>query len=79
MKFEKKLPSTTIKRLLVTKEIVDNPEREIKLLLKDGEGKDQEARYNKVIMEEKTELKESLIQGSSSMQFLRKYFQWMKL
>ena len=66
MKFEKKLPSTTIKRLLVTKEIVDNPEREIKLLLKGGEGKDEKSRYNKVIREEKTELKEYIKKQKSN-------------
>ncbi len=66
MKFEKKLPSTTIKRLLVTKEIVDNPEREIELLLKGGEGKDEKARYNKVIREEKTELKEYIKKQKSN-------------
>ncbi|MBN2222435.1 MAG: AAA family ATPase [Vallitaleaceae bacterium] len=57
IKFEKKLPSTTIKKLLVTEEIVDNPEREITLLLKNGESRDQRERYNRVIRKEKLELK----------------------
>jgi len=76
MKFEKKLPSTTIKRLLVTKEIVDNPEREIELLLKGGEGKDERARYNKVIREEKTELKEYIKKQKSN--FPEKFIPFLK-
>jgi len=35
IKFEKRLPSTDIKQLFVTKEIVDNPEEQLRLLLKD--------------------------------------------
>ena len=58
IKFEKKLPSTTIKRLLVTKEIVDHPEREITLLLESGESRDQRERYNRVVRKETLELKE---------------------
>jgi endopeptidase Clp ATP-binding regulatory subunit ClpX len=58
MKFEKKLPSTTIKRLLVTKEIVENPEREIKLLLENKESRDKIERYNQVIRKEKVDLRE---------------------
>ncbi len=76
MKFEKKLPSTTIKRLLVTKEIVDNPAREIELLLKGGEGKDERARYNKVIREEKTELKEYIKKQKSN--FPEKFIPFLK-
>ena len=76
MKFEKKLPSTTIKRLLVTKEIVDNPGREIELLLKGGEGKDERARYNKVIREEKTELKEYIKKQKSN--FPEKFIPFLK-
>ncbi len=58
MKFEKKLPSTTIKRLLVTKEIVENPEREIKLLLDNRENRDKIERYNLAIRKETVELRE---------------------
>ncbi len=67
MKFEKKLPSTIIKRLLVTKEIVDNPEREIKLLLESGESKAEKARYNKVIRKEKLELKKYIKNQKSNL------------
>ncbi|MCP4922651.1 MAG: ATPase, partial [bacterium] len=37
MKFEKKLPSTDIKRLLVTKEMIEDPVRELNALLKNSE------------------------------------------
>jgi len=58
IKFEKKLPSTTIKRLLVTKEMVENPVRELRLLLENAEGRNREKRYHRVIKQEKVELEE---------------------
>jgi len=58
IKFEKKLPSTTIKRLLVTKEMVENPARELRLLLENAEGRNREKRYHRVIKQEKVELEE---------------------
>ncbi len=76
MKFEKKLPSTTIKRLLVTKEIVDNPEREIALLVEGGERKDEKARYNKAIRKEKAELKEYIKKQKSN--FPEKFIPFLK-
>ncbi|KPJ62061.1 MAG: ATPase [Deltaproteobacteria bacterium DG_8] len=56
MKFEKKLPSTYIKRLLVTKEMVENPLGELKLLLENVENRERKERYNRVIKQEKMEL-----------------------
>ena len=58
IKFEKKLPSTTIKRLLVTKEMVENPARELRLLLENAEGRNREKKYHRVIKQEKVELEE---------------------
>ena len=57
IKFEKKLPSTTIKRLLVTREMVENPVRELKMLLEDVGDRERRERYNRVIRKEKMELK----------------------
>jgi hypothetical protein len=62
MKFEKTLPSTAIKRLVVTKEIVDNPERELTLLLDTGESKKHRERYLGVVKQEKDALRESIMQ-----------------
>ncbi len=43
MKFEKKLPSTRIKKLVVTKSLIENPEKELeKLLIKDSMKRFQE-------------------------------------
>ena len=58
MKFEKKLPSTTIKRLLVTKEMVENPVGELRLLLENAEDRERGKRYHRVIKQEKVELEE---------------------
>lgn len=58
MKFEKKLPSTDIKRLLVTEEMVENPVRTLKVLLENVEDKELKARYHRVTRQEKVELKD---------------------
>lgn len=58
MKFEKKLPSTDIKRLLVTEEMVENPVRALKVLLENVEDKELKARYHRVTRQEKVELKD---------------------
>ena len=58
IKFEKKLPSTTIKRLLVTREMVENPVRELKMLLEDVGDRERREGYNRVIRKEKMELKD---------------------
>ena len=53
MKFEKKLPSTSCKRLVVTSDIVKNPERELTVLLEKGETRDHRERYRSAIEHEK--------------------------
>jgi len=58
MKFEKKLPSTNIKRLPVTKEMVENPVGELRLLLENAENRERKERYHRVIKQEKMELEE---------------------
>ncbi len=45
--FEKTLPSTDIKRLLVTPEMIEDPEGELKLLLDDPENPEREERYER--------------------------------
>jgi len=71
MKFEKKLPSTSIKRLVVTREMVENPLGELKLLLANiGDGERKE-RYNRVIKQEKMELENYIMKQKKN--FPEKY------
>jgi ATP-dependent protease Clp ATPase subunit len=67
MKFEKKLPSTSIKRLVVTSEIVKNPERELSMLLEKGETKDYRERYLSAIEYEKEKLRASIAENIQSL------------
>jgi ATP-dependent protease HslVU (ClpYQ) ATPase subunit len=45
--FEKKLPSTDIKRLLITREVVENPDDELKAIQKDPENRKRLSRFEK--------------------------------
>ena len=63
MKFEKKLPSTAFKRLVVTKELVENPLQELTFLLEHGESRERRERYLCVLRREKRELRESIIRN----------------
>lgn len=65
MKFEKKLPSTAVKRLVVTKAVVDDPAGSLKELLARGESSLDRMRYRRAILKEKRELREHLISQSS--------------
>jgi ATP-dependent Clp protease ATP-binding subunit ClpX len=50
--FEKHLPSTNIKRLVVTPELVGHPEQELKGLLEDSGSPEREARFDKAVQKE---------------------------
>jgi hypothetical protein len=52
--FEKKLPSSNIRHLAITEDIVKNPEQELDLLLKDPGGTRNSEIYRKLIEDEKT-------------------------
>ncbi len=54
--FEKKLPSTDIKRLLVTPEVVADPKGQLKALLDQPVPQDFEERFNKAAQDERIEL-----------------------
>jgi ATP-dependent Clp protease ATP-binding subunit ClpX len=45
--FEKQLPSTTIKRFLVTRELVDHPEKELEAILQSHDSPERSARFEK--------------------------------
>ncbi len=67
MKFEKKLPSTSCKRLVVTREMVENPERELALLLEKGETGDQKERYRNALKQEKEKLQTTIAKNIKSL------------
>jgi ATP-dependent protease Clp ATPase subunit len=66
MKFEKKLPSTSIKRLLVTRVLVDDPAGSLQALLEQGESSDDRKRYRRAILKEKKELREHIVRQKNS-------------
>ncbi|MBW1838799.1 MAG: hypothetical protein JRI49_02600, partial [Deltaproteobacteria bacterium] len=57
MKFEKKLPSTDIKRLLVTKEMIEDPVEELNAFLENPEDQKLRKRYDRVVEQEKIKQK----------------------
>jgi endopeptidase Clp ATP-binding regulatory subunit ClpX len=62
LKFEKRLPSTDIRQLVVTRQMVENPEKELKRLLQDPSHPELLARFEALLAREKTEMKK-LIQS----------------
>jgi ATP-dependent Clp protease ATP-binding subunit ClpX len=50
--FEKQLPSTTIKRLLVTPELVDHPEKELEAIMKSHDSPERAARFENAVKKE---------------------------
>jgi endopeptidase Clp ATP-binding regulatory subunit ClpX len=62
IKFEKKLPSTSICRLVVTPEMVDNPARELEKLLARPDDPACVARFEELAHEEREEMSRLLLQ-----------------
>jgi ATP-dependent Clp protease ATP-binding subunit ClpX len=62
LKFEKRLPSTDIHQLVVTRQMVEHPVRELGRLLQDPSNPELLARFEALLVREKTEMKK-LIQG----------------
>jgi len=71
LKFEKRLPSTGIKQLVVTSEVVKNPEQELENLLQNPMHPERVARFEKLISEERRALKDSIL--SREGEFRRRY------
>ncbi|UCC66220.1 MAG: AAA family ATPase [Deltaproteobacteria bacterium] len=57
LKFERKLPSTDIKELVVVKEIVEDTEGELQKLLKDPHNEERLRRYRELVAQERDEMK----------------------
>jgi ATP-dependent Clp protease ATP-binding subunit ClpX len=71
LKFEKRLPSTHIQKLVVTKAVVENAARELERLLQDPARPEMMAAFDMLVSREKKALKES-IQGRES-EFRKRY------
>jgi len=71
LKFEKKLPSTDIRRFVVTKQTVENPERELNKLITDPNNEKMLARYEELLLLEKSDKMKSLKKREK--EFLSKY------
>jgi len=60
LKFEKKLPSTAIRKFVVTPAVVENPERELGRLLQDPDDPEMLARFERLLSHEEEAVKESI-------------------
>ncbi len=60
LKFEKRLPSTDIRKLVVTCKMVEDPEGELKKLLQDPSHPELLVKFEALLAKERTELKESI-------------------
>ena len=60
LKFEKRLPSTPIRKLVVTKAVVENPKRELERLLQEPSHPEMMARFGRLVSQEKKALRESI-------------------
>ncbi len=61
IKFEKRLPSTDIRKFVVTREVVENPGRELARLLKDPSDPEMLEKFEALLSHEKMVLKESIL------------------
>jgi ATP-dependent Clp protease ATP-binding subunit ClpX len=61
LKFEKRLPSTDVRRFVVTRAVVDRPDEELKGLLHDPSSPEMLRKFEGLLAEEKASLKESIL------------------
>jgi ATP-dependent Clp protease ATP-binding subunit ClpX len=67
LRFEKRLPSTDIKKLVVTRAVVENPDRELKRLLEDPLNPDLLEKFETLFSRERTILKKSILSREGEM------------
>jgi ATP-dependent Clp protease ATP-binding subunit ClpX len=60
LKFEKRLPSTDIRKFVVTKAVVEHPEQELEQLLGEPSNPEMLSKFESLLSKEKTALKESI-------------------
>src|SRR5512136_2037766 len=61
IKFEKRLPSTDIRKFVVTPSVVENPDRELERLLQDPSNPEMLEKFEDLLAKEKLSLKESIL------------------
>ena len=71
IKFEKRLPSTDIRKFVVTREVVGNPEREIERLLQDPSNPEMQAKFEMLLSQEMVALRESILNREA--EFKKRY------
>jgi len=71
LKFEKRLPSTEIRKFVVTKAVVENPERELGSLLREPSNQEMMEKFESLLAGEKKALKESI--RTRETEFRRRY------
>ena len=71
VKFERKLPSTNIKQLVVIKDIVEDPSGELQKVLTDPRNEERLRRYRAMVAQESEEMKTYIT--SRKMEFLNRY------
>ncbi len=71
IKFEKRLPSTDIRKFVVTREVVGNPERELERLLQDPSNPEMQAKFEMLLSQEKVALRESILNREA--EFKKRY------
>ncbi len=68
IKFEQLLPSTNIERLVVTSDLIKNPETELNKLLEDPYNVDLMGRYNRLLSKEKQSIHQTIIKRRAELQ-----------
>jgi len=71
IKFEKRLPSTDIRKLVVTRAVVEDPERALGRLLQDPSNPEMLEKFETLLLSEKMALKESIVRREA--EFKKRY------
>ena len=71
IKFEKRLPSTDIRKFVVSRAVAENPEKELERLLQDPSNPEMIARFEMILSQEKKELKNSIVNREA--EFKKRY------
>jgi endopeptidase Clp ATP-binding regulatory subunit ClpX len=71
IKFEKRLPSTDIGKFVVTRALVEDPERELERLLRDPSDPEMLEKFESLLSREKVALKESVLRREA--EFKKRY------
>ena len=71
IKFEKRLPSTDIRKFVVTRAVVENPQRELERLLQDPSNPEMLGKFEALLSSEKMTLKESILRREA--EFKKRY------